>query len=339
MIKLNFVTGLICGVSSTLAIAFIDQAFKSLGSVPPREELALATPTYADAKRLQPKVDERRSSALSVSGQQPSSENSLQVPPRYAKRYVAACDSICIAAIRSKFVDVEELSSRDWDVIKESGAELSKAIASDPEAIRALLDRIHYSNDHSEVDGLVTLIGLFPDDVALELIRDVASYSSIHKQVALRALSNLSMHSAEATREIENLLIGERDPKLIAAALSALETTDNYEFNDHTWRDLSSQFEYVEDHQLKGAILTALAKHGKGDMQTLTHNVVLGLSSDSRYLQQSSIDALGYLLSESDNEQLPNLDQIRSQIYTIANNVDASSSVRISALELLEESF
>lgn len=345
MIKQNFVIGLVCGVLSTLLVVFLAQAFKNLGSVPLRQDHGQAMSAHLETNGLELNASERALNAasprfeLASSGQLSDLDRSREPSTRLAKRYVPDCDSACTAAIRSKFLNAEDLSSQDWDTIKESGAELSKVIASDPEAIRALVNRINYSSDPNEVDGLMTLIGLFPDDMALELIRDVASYSSSHKRVALRTLSNLSMHSVDAIREIESLLISERDPQLIAAALNALETTDNFEFNDETWQGLSAQFEYLQDHQLKGAILLALAKHGKGDLQSLKHNVALGLSSDSSYLQQSSIEALGYLLSEPDNEQLFDSDGVRSQLYEIANNVDASNSVRISALHLLDESF
>jgi hypothetical protein len=349
MMKLNFITGLLCGsiiTAGTLITLFIIQDTKQ--PVNDYSQNSGTTSQDENDGRLSvlPPSDKNnfeRSDNILVSSHQQSNNNHRQRNDIEHTQYSANCDEFCVDKLTSKLIDGSDLSSSDWDNIKDISNIIADSISSDPNATRALRDRISYSTEEAEIDGLLNIVSSLPDDSALEIIRDVSSYSNSHKKLALQTLAGLSLHSKGAAREIESLVIGERDPQVLSAALNAIETTDNYEFSQQTWQSLSAQLPYVQDTQLKGSILMSLAKHGKGDSISLKNSVQEGLNSESSDLQMASIEALGYLISRSEKEEAfssnVKSDVFKSQLNAIAEDSDASSSVRIEALRLLEEVF
>lgn len=340
--KLNFVAGLLCGTLVTASISITFFTLRDSGQTLSDDSHELNAPISKN---------QNRSEGGFSSAKQASVDNALDSNPQsttvaFSQKNLirdtensALCDGACVNKLVTKFIDGDELSSEDWDNIRDNGQGFALSISNDADAVRSLRDKITYATEIGEIDGLMTVVSSLPDDMALDIVRDVSSYSNTHKALALQTLSGMSVYSQNAAREIENLVIGERDPQVISAALNALETTDNYEFSPQVWQSLSSQFTYVEDTQLKGSILLSLAKHGKGDATVLTNNVEEGLNSMSSDFQMASIEALGYLISRSENEEMLRSGGLKSQLTAIADNSDANTSVRIEALRLLDGAF
>lgn len=347
LVKANFIVGFLSGAVVSAGIMVIVFGFPlAKNSTNLSGENMQSTPRDNQSKVNEPVANsiwqDNRNLLNSKEEVEIGANTSTPAPDR---ELTADCDELCVKTLVDKFIGEAGLTSEDWDSIKDHNDSIAAAIASNPAAVDSLRDKISYSSDAGEIDGLLTIVSSFPDNVGLEVINDVASYSNTHKALALQTLGGMSVYSQDAAREIENLIIGARDPQVISAALTALETTDNYAFNPETWQSLSNQFPYVEDPQLKGSILVSLAKHGKGDLASLRNNVEAGLSSQSSDLQGASIEALRYLVSRSeDNGRFTSTEgsaggDLKSKLSAIADNSAAETSLRIDALRLLDEAF
>lgn len=349
LFKANFIVGFLSGgvVGVSIMVLFFGTPQADMSdqvSVKSAESAVLANQATAD-KSSSNLVLQRNGGLLSSKEDlAPQINSSTQAASTtMVKRSTTDCDEVCIETLANKFIEEADLTSADWDSIKDNNDSLAAMISANPDAVNSLRDKISFASDQSEIDGLMTIVSAFPDDMALKVITDVSNYSNTHKALALQTLGGMSVYSQGAAREIENMVIGARDPQVISAALTALETTDNYDFNPETWQSLSNQIPYVEDAQLKGSILVSLAKHEKADITMLKNNIEEGLSSDYSELQGASIEALRYLVSRSeDHELLTSTDgssDMLTKLNAIANNAAADSSLRIDALRLLNEAF
>ena len=345
--KLNFIAGLLCGTLGTATILVGVYALQDSKQTPSDYSQNSNLPAQHKSEVQRP--NSSFTSQENLASQKDISSSNTQPDPRNQKPLINNtiqsddCDDSCVKNLTLKLVDGADFSDSDWVTIRDISDVIATSISNDPEAIRALRDKISYASQEDEIDGLLSIVGSLPDEQAFDIIRDVSSYSNSHKVLALQTLSGLALYSENATREVENLIIGERDPRVISAALNALESTDNHEFSPQTWQGLSEQFSYSDDTDLKSSILISLAKHGTGDPVTLASNIEEGLNSESSDLQRASIEALGYLISRSENEDafapIASSDGLKLQLNAIADSTDADASLRIKALRLLEDAF
>ena len=248
--------------------------------------------------------------------------------------------SDCPADALAMILANEELTPSRMDSVMNNSDEIARLLSEDDAARRAYTNQLISTADREKIDALFTIVSNLPEAQALEIIRNSTDYSEDHKKSAIYALSALSISSEEAVKEVENILISENDPDVMAAALRALETVDNYDLSPQLWQDMANEFSTLEDDNLKGSILLTLAKHNKADRTELISKLDEGLGSNSTDLVISSLSALSYILSDNkNNEALSafNFDRYKSRIEKLSIDKNLDISLRMEALLLLEE--
>jgi len=246
----------------------------------------------------------------------------------------------CPADTLAMILANETLTPDRMDSILDNSDDIARLLSEDEAARHAYTNQLIGTLDEDKISALFTIVPHLPEAQALEIIRNSTGYSEDHKKSAIYALSALSVYSEDAVKEVENILISENDPDVMAAALRALETVDNYDLSPQLWQDMANEFSTLEDDNLKGSILFALAKHNKADRTELISKLDEGFDSNSTDLVMSSLSALSYTLSNHQNNDSGtalNFERYKSRIEDLSLNKNIDVSLRIEALMLLEE--
>lgn len=344
--KFNFLHGLLCGAffsSSGLTLIYHLDDLKS----PPSPQLlnnAQSAEIDTNPKPRRANFDRGQTASFDETYRFQKSQdirslqplgNETPTPPETCKVGLD-CPADALATILAN----EDLTQDRMDNIKNNSDGIARLLSQDEAALNAYTNQLISTSDEEKIDALFTIVSLLPEAQALKIIRNSTGYSEDHKKSAIHALSTLSAHSEDAVKEIENILISENDPDVMAAALRALETVDNYDLSPQLWQDMANEFSTLKDNNLKGSILFALAKHSKTDRTELISKLDEGLDSNSTDLVISSLAAISYVFSDDrNNDSLSALgfERYKSKIEELSIDKNLDISLRMEALLLLEE--